>query len=386
MQNKNIKFLNYKKSIIFICNSSEFFISHRLNLAIDLNKKGYKIIIATPNYFDKNLLLKYNLIHKKFFLKRSSINFFYETKTFLSLLKLIKDNHTSIIHLITIRPMLYGGIIARILKLENLVFSFPGLGYIFISNNIFIKFIKLIVYKLLKFALNNKKPKYIFQNESDIKKISHLININKKKNINLIQGSGVDLNYYIPTRSNDNKFRILMASRLLKSKGIYDYIKAAEIVKKQEKNIEFILVGWKDENPSSLTRKEISELKTNKSINYLGFEKNMINLFKIIDVAVYPSYYGEGIPKFLLESAACGKPIITTNIDGCSNAILNEKTGFLVSPKNPSEIAEKIMKFYSDNELCNKMSRNSRIYAEKTFSITDVTNKHYELYEDLLID
>lgn len=301
-------------------------------------------------------------------------------------MKLIKDNRSSIIHLITIRPILYGGLIARILKLENLVFSFPGLGYFFKSNNIFIKFIKFIVYKLLKIALNNKKPKYIFQNESDIRQISHLIETNKKNNINLIPGSGVDLNYYLPTRTKDNKFRLLMASRLLKSKGVYDYIKTAEIVKKQERNIEFILVGWKDDNPSSLTRKEITKLKTNKSINYLGYEKNIINLFNIIDVSVYPSYYGEGIPKFLLESAACGKPIITTNIDGCSNSVLNEETGFLVSPKNPNEIAEKIMKFYSDNELLNQMSRNARIYAEKKFSITDVTNKHYELYEDLLIN
>ena len=171
-----------------------------------------------------------------------------------------------------------------------------------------------------------------------------------------------------------------MAGRLLKNKGVYEYLEASKIVKKRGFNIEFLLAGSVDDNPNSISNEELNNIKKSKDLNFLGLQKNIFQVLENVNIAVLPSYYGEGMPRFLLEAASCGKAIVTTNIVGCRDCIINNETGILVPPKNAKSIADAIIELYRDKIKLEKFSNNARLYALDNFDIKSVTEKHLKIY------
>ena len=197
----------------------------------------------------------------------------------------------------------------------------------------------------------------------------------------IIKGSGVDTNIFKPTNKKINSdFKVLMAGRLLKNKGVYEYLEASKIVKKRGFNIEFLLAGAVDDNPNSISDEELNDIKKSKHLSYLGFQKNIFQVLENVNIAVLPSYYGEGMPRFLLEASSCGKAIVTTNIEGCRECIINNETGILVPPKNAKSLADAIIKLYRDRIKLEKFSYNARLYALNNFDINSVTEKHLKIY------
>ena len=367
------------KKILFIVNLDKFFVSHRLPIALAAKKAGYKIHIATKFTTEKNNLKNLGFSLHSLPIERSSLSIKSNFQTFLRIFCLYKFIRPDICHLITIKPILFGSLAAYFSGKLSLVISISGLGYIFTDEGLFSILKKNIISFLYKVAFNHKRIKIIFQNKSDKEKLIKITNFPKKNTI-IIPGSGIDLKKFHP-KTNKNQNLVLFAGRLLVSKGIKDFIECSRYVK----NAKFVVCGGFDlDNPDCIEQKYIYQNQQEGLIEYWGENSNMQKIINKSSVVVLPSYYGEGLPKILIEAAACGKPIVTTDHPGCRDSIIHKKTGFIVPIKKPKLLAKYIQKILDDKQLRTNMEKEARILAEERFSIHEVVEKHLNIYSSIL--
>ena len=370
--------------ILFVVNVDWFFISHRLPLALEALKKGYEVHIACGLTDKKEYLQNLGFVVHPLHLSRGGTGLKSEIKTLIDIYKVLKEVNPDIAHFVTIKPVLYGGIASKFLNIKKKVFSVSGLGFIFIQQGLKASVIRRVIKTMYKFALGGRNSHVIVQNPDDEEVINSIV----KVPISLIRGSGVDLSQYGYREENNENIKVSMACRLLKDKGIFEYIEAAEIIKNLELKIEnfgsveFELYGDIDiHNPTSLTNGDIEKIKKDGFVKVYGFSDNIAKVFSDSNIIVLPSYR-EGLPKVLIEAAACGRAVVTTDVPGCRDAIEPNVTGLLCKVKDAKSLAKQIEKLILDKDLRNSMGKEGRKLAEKEFDINKVVEKHFEIYED----
>ena len=365
------------KKILFVVNVDWFFISHRLPLALETLKKGYEVHIACGITDQKEYLEKLGLIVHPLNLSRSGTRFKSEIKTFIEIYKTLKKINPHIAQFVTIKPVLYGGIASRFLDIHKKIFSISGLGFVFIKQGFKASIVRIVVKIMYRFALGCKKSYVIVQNPDDKLVVNSIVDVP----IILIKGSGVDLNQYKYKQENNTNFKVSMACRLLKDKGVFEYIEAAKILKQKLSHVKFELFGDIDIfNPASLHSDDIETIKKDGFVNLYGFSSNISKMFSESNIVVLPSYR-EGLPKVLIEAAACGRAVVTTDVPGCRDAIELNVTGLLCKVKDSKSLAEQIEKLIVNNTLRNSMGIAGRELAQKEFDINKVVEKHFEIYE-----
>lgn len=373
-----------KKKILFIVNVDWFFISHRLPLAIESIEKGYEVHLACNFSQSREFIETKGIVCHEIQFTRSNYNIMNALnicKQIYTLLKVIKPDIT---HLVTIKPILFGGIVARLLKLPSVVFAISGLGYIFISRGKIASIRKRMIGIIYTYVFKHKNICVIFQNTDDQDELSKLTGLNKMHSV-IIPGSGVDTEKYFISQLPKSPPVIMMASRLLKDKGVYEYISAAKIIGLKKNNVKFVLVGTPDpENPSSISIDEVNGWIDKGYIEYWGQQDDMPNVFSKSTIVVLPSYR-EGLPKVLLEASSSGRPIITTNVAGCRDAIIDNRTGYLVEKYNAQDLADKIESLISNLDQCIKMGQSGRQLVEEKFSEKLIVSHHMKVYEKLLL-
>ena len=372
-----------RRKILFVVNVDWFFISHRLSLALEALKKGYEVHIACGITDKKEYLESLGLIVHPFNLSRSGTGIKGEIKAFGEIYIILKEINPNIAHFVTIKPVLYGGIASRFLNIHKKVFSISGLGFIFIKQGLKATLVRMLIKTMYKFALGGKNSHVIVQNPDDKAVLDSIV----KVPITLIRGSGVDLNQYEYKEENNENVKVSMACRLLKDKGIFEYIEAAKIIKNLEfkienySNVEFELYGDIDiHNPASLTSDDIKKIKEEGFVNVYGFSSDIAKVFCDSNIIVLPSYR-EGLPKVLIEAAACGRAVVTTDVPGCRDAIEPNVTGLLCQVRNFQSLANQIEKLILDKDLRNSMGKEGRELAKKEFDIKKVVEKHFDIYE-----
>ncbi len=372
-----------KKKIIFLVNLDSFFISHRLPLAKKLTQVGYEVHIATEFTKFKKYLKRLGFKTHNINFKRNSISVINFSIAFLQILNLFLKVKPDIVHLISAKAIILGGLNSFICRVRNLVISITGLGSIFINKNsvsLIIKFFIKFFYKII-FKFSNLKV--IIQNRSDLNYLVKHTNLNKNK-VKIIKGMGVDLRLFNYSKINNKIPVVLMASRIIADKGIFEFIQAAKYIKKLNIKAKFCLVGEIDyANPTFISKKKINNWKREKLIKFLNYNKNISNIIKKSSIVVLPSYR-EGFPKILIEAAACGRPVVTTNVPGCKDTIINGSTGILVPVKNSRKLAEAIIELCLNKKKLQSMSIKARKHAELYFDVNDVVNKHLSIYKSLL--
>ncbi len=370
-----------KGKILFITNVDWFFVSHRLNIGLEAISEGYEVHIATSFTNCENDLVTKGFKTHELDIDRCKTNIFNSLRTIFQILIITSKIKPDIIHSITIKPVLFGGIVSRLFRNTKFVASISGLGYLFISKSKSNQIIRFFVKILYRFSLSQKGVKVIFQNSDDEKIITKCCNLKNKDKI-LIPGSGVDLNFFKPHKINKKSKIVLFASRLLISKGILEFIKSAEAL--NSLGYKFLIVGKLDvDNPDCISKKELEKYVKKGIVEYLGEIKNIRDILLKSKIVVLPSFYGEGLPKVLIESAACGLPVITTDHPGCRDAIIPGKTGILVPIKNTRSIIKGIQKLLQSPDIYESMSKEARHLALKKFNVKDVVKKHLEIYDQL---
>lgn len=374
------------KKLLFFVNVDWFFISHRLAIAKKALKEGYEVTIACRFTEHKAELsaLGFNVVDIPF--SRSGGGAKAEINTIKAIKQVIDDVEPSLIHAITIKPVLYTGLALKTLKKDiPFIAAISGLGYVFTANTFRAKVTKFIASAFYKVALSQKLKTVIFQNTSDEAILTRVAKLKGTDKV-LIKGSGADLSVYNFKPENlEQALTVAMACRLLKEKGVYQYIEAAKVVKASHPDVEFLLVGTPDlENPNSVKQTEIDSWVKEGVINYLGHRNDIPDVFSISSIVCLPSFYGEGVPKVLIEAAACGRAIVTTDNPGCRDAVIEGKTGLTVPVRDSKKLAEALTQLIENTELRLSMGLKARKFAEQEFDVNSVVDKHLEIYSALL--
>jgi len=376
-----------KKTIFFLVNNLSFLVSHRFDIVIAAKKKGYNVKIGYGELGNTKtkIFLEKNIDLFLLPLKRNSINPLAELWTFIKICQIFRKLKPDIVHLITIKAYLYGGIAARIEKIPCVVSSIAGLGILFNQKKKLNFFFHKILYPLFNLAFNHPNQRVIVQNRKDRKILIDWIRFKKKK-ISLIKGSGVKLSKFHKLTERNNITTICFASRLLYQKGVYDFISAARIILKKGIKAKFLLAGSLDPgNFYSLTQLQLNNITKEKIVDVIGYQEDIPKLFSKSNIICLPSFYGEGLPKVLIEAAAASRAIVTTNISGCREAVIPNKTGLLVPIKNPQKLADALQWLIKHPNERIAMGKAGRKLAEKEFRIEKIVEDHLIIYKQLIL-
>ena len=370
--------------IIFIVDSLDFLISHRLNICIEAEKNGFEVCIAGP-YCEKSLKKIKNMGFKFYELKisRSGMNPIFELRLIYQLYRLFLDLKPDILHLISIKPYLYAGIVARILGVPRVVSAVTGLGIVFSSNKYRYKILRWFLIPFYKISFGHKNQKIIFQNKDDLNVLFNW-GVVKNDKVELIRGSGVDLDVFLYKQEDDKNIIVAFAARLLIDKGVNVFIDSARILKRKGLGVKFWLIGDIDPGSSnSVSESQLEHLKKEDLVVFLGHRDDMPDLFTRINIFAYPSFYGEGLPKVLLEASASGRAIVTTDHPGCRDAINPDETGVLVPVKNSIALAAAIEELVQNPEKRHMLGKSGRLLAEREFSDKKIAQDHIKIFQSL---
>lgn len=378
----NLKFLiGIRLKILYIVNEPWFFLSHRLPIALAAQEQGHTVHVATREGIAVQEILKIGFIHHEISLSRNGSSVPSELNSLLEIWKLINNVKPDVLHLVTIKPVLYGGIASRFTSVKKVVAAVSGLGTLFLAEGTRADLKRKVGIGLYRLALRSKKTTVILQNPDDKQLLIDLKAV-KAEQTTLIRGSGIDLSTFqaLPENLTDTPI-VTFAARLLFDKGLAEYVDAIKLLNKKGIVANYQIVGDLDSgNNTSATEKDIEEWKTIPNLVVLGYQEDMSTVFKDSNIVVLPSYR-EGLPKVLIEAAACGRAVITTDVPGCRDAIEENKTGLLVPVKDSKELASAIEKLVTDTELRVEMGIAGRQLAEREFAIEKVIEKHLSIYQ-----
>lgn len=365
--------------ILFVVNHDEFFISHRLPIATELTKRGCEVHILCPNSGRFDELVKLGFHMHELDLSRRGLNPLRELKALFSIFYLVRKLRPNVVHAVTIKPVLYAGIVCRVLRTKKFVASISGLGYAFIDEGRKARFVRAVARRLYRFALGSHASNVIFQNLDDKQAIAQLVPLNEEQ-VFLIRGSGVDLQKYVCGQSSGSVPVVMLLARLLVDKGVNEFMQMAAELKSRNISARFVVVGTIDlGNPNSITQRQLDAWKGEGDVEFWGYSSEPELTIHNADVMVLPSYR-EGLPKSLIEAAACGKAVVTTDVPGCRDAIEPDVTGLLVPPKDPVRLAEAIKYLIDNPEVRERMCKEGRRLAEEAFDVRSVVKMHMEIY------
>lgn len=371
------------KKLLIVTNVDWFFISHRLCIAKEAIKKGWEVIVACEDTGRSDEIKVDGIKFVDFKFSRSGTNPLNEIKTLLNFYKLYNNIKPDIVHHITLKPVTYGSIVAKILKIKGVVNAISGLGYNFTADRKGV--VQEVMIKLMSFGFHRKNLTVIFQNDDDHKVFQNLNILSYLNKIVNIKGSGVDLEIFSvkPFPSSD-KIKILLPSRMLWDKGINELKEASDILKeKYFSKIQFILAGMADDgNKAGVPTTYLQKWHDGEYIKWIGYQKDMVSVYQNSHIVVLPSYR-EGMPKTLIEACAIGRPIVTTNAVGCKECVDEGINGYKVPVYSTYELANAIEKLILNQEDIIKMGRRSRVKAEKEFDVKAVIDKHLMIYKEL---
>lgn len=366
--------------LLFIVNVDWFFISHRLSIALAAIDEGYEVHVACGVTDRKVELEALGIFVHPLSISRSGTSLLKELTVIKEMNTVVKQVLPDIVHLVTIKGAVYGGLVTRFKKVSIRVVSISGLGFVFIDKGVKARILRFLVTKLYRIALNSSNTRVIFQNKNDKNIFIESKIIDPKQSL-IIRGSGVDLVTYKYLPEPTGEKVIMFLARLLKDKGLVEFCDAAIALKKLGLKERFVLVGDIDlNNPNSLTQKELNEYVNSGYIEHWGFATNVAEIIAQSHIMVLPSYR-EGLPKSLIEAAACGRAVITTDVPGCRDAITPNETGILIPVKSSDAIISAIKILCDNDDQRIAMGKKGRKLAESCFDITDVIETHLKLYK-----
>lgn len=370
--------------ILFFVTEDWYFCSHRLTLAIAAKNAGYDVAVVTHVDEHAESIRQSGIMLIPFDLSRRGMNLVSELSVIKRLITIYREEKPDILHHVAMKPVIYGSFAARFAGVPNVVNAFAGLGYIFTSTDIKARLLRTVMGFSLRGLINRKNSRLILQNQDDCELLIGKGFINKER-VRFIKGSGVDINTYYPCTEPEGVPLVILASRMLWAKGIKEFVDAARHLKSKGVEARFALVGESDtHNPSSVSTAQLAAWNSEGVIEWWGHRRDMPKLLAESNIVCLPSFYGEGVPKVLIEAAACGRSIVTTNTPGCREIVRNGENGFLVPTHNSLAVAEAIDKLMENRDLRKKMGEKGREIVVREFSTEKVVSATVAIYKELL--
>ncbi len=372
------------KKLIFLVTEDWYFCSHRLPLAIAAKASGYDVIVATRVAEHGAVIEKAGLrliqLHQ---LKRSSLNPFKELLALFEIIAIYNHEMPDLVHHVAIKPTIYGSLAARLTGVTGVVNALGGLGFVFTSKKFMARLLRPLLSKLFSYLLNNPCGRLILQNGYDMDLLASQGLVDATY-IRLIRGAGVNLEEFSVQPLSDGIPLVILASRMLWDKGVGEFVALAETLKTQGVCARFAIVGDTDtESPTAISYKQLSLWQEEGYVEWWGHQCDMPSVFAQAYLVCLPTYYGEGVPKVLLEAMACGRAIITTDIPGCRELVVNGSNGLLIPPHNIKEFAASVVTLLQDRPMCKSMGKAGRKIVESEYAIEHIVEATLDVYEEL---
>ncbi len=366
-------------------NDPAFFLSHRLPIAQTARSQGFNVLVATPPGAAVAEIMNAGFPHIAFPLSRWGINPIQEFRTCFALWRIYRRLQPDLVHHVTIKPVIYGSFAARFSPVKGIVNALPGLGHVFSSRGVGAYIRKIIVRNLYRLAFRLKNLRVIFQNTAD-RNQAVSDGFVAENAAALIRGSGVDITHFTPSDEPTGRPIVILPCRLLNAKGVKFFVEAAHILQSRGHHPLFKVIGDHIEgHPDSISTRDLEKWKSDGLVHFVGYSPDMATEYRESNIVCLPTVYGEGVPKTLLEAAACARVIVASDIPGCREIVEHNSNGFLVPPFDSQALARALESLLIDPALRERMGENGRRRVEKEGFSTDViASQTLDVYLTLL--
>ena len=379
--------------IAYVVNHAAFFVSHRLPIANEALRSGFDVGLFTGQAGNQEMeqaavmqLQASGLVHKRAIFSSSGMNPFIELSGLLQLVLFVLMFKPDIVHCASPKGVLYGGIAARICKVRGLVLAISGMGYAYTKGNqqsSLRSLVRWLYGSLVGFAFHHPNVRVIVQNQEDQQRVLDK-GLTDKTSLLLIPGSGVDLSLFQQCSAANKSNIVLLPARMLKDKGVEEFVEAARRIKSVAPDWRFILAGAAGyDNPSSIGVAQLKIWHSEGCIEWVGHVNDMTSLFLQSAIVCLPSYR-EGMPKALLEAGAAGCAVVTTDVTGCREAIEPGVTGDLVPVRNSEALAVALLALIKDEPRRHFYGSKGQKRAKELFSVDSVVSQTMNIYKELL--
>ncbi|WP_019466793.1 glycosyltransferase family 4 protein [Dyella japonica] len=372
------------KAVLF-ANTDWYLYNFRRALALSLRRVGYDVLLISPDGPYGEKLRALGLRWEPLPMQRRSLNLLREFALLMHLFRLLRREQPDVVHGFTIKCAVYGSLAAKMAGIPARVNAVAGMGYVFTSSQLKARLLRPVVRGLLRLALGGERARLILQNSDDVKLFRRAALVDPA-HIRLIRGSGVDCAKYAGAtarKAGDGRTRVLLASRLLWDKGVGEYVLALRQLRAQGYSVHAMLAGTPDAgNPAAIPEETIQGWVDEGLVTWLGHVDDMVTLFGAVDIVVLPSYR-EGLPRSLVEAAACGLPLVTTDVPGCREVVSDGIDGLLVPVQDGKAIARAIRRLLDDPVLARRLGEAARNKARTYFDERIVIARTLGVYAEL---
>lgn len=369
--------------LLFVVNRARWFLSHRLPIADRAQHEGFSVHVATPESEFTADIVQRGFQWHRIRLSRGGRNPLAELQTFSDLIALYRRLRPDVVHHVTMKPVLYGTMAARMTGVRAVVNGMTGLGHLFLGTTLSDQLLRRIVGVGFRLAVRHRNMRVLVQNPDDL---DLLITIGwLKRRETVLMASGVDTDVFYPRdRAENGVPAVLFPARMVRTKGLVEFIEAVKRLRAKDVRARFVLAGSPDpQNPASVSEDELRTWARDAEIDYLGERSDMPELFRAADIVCLPSHR-EGMPKVLLEAAASGVAIVTTETAGCRDVVSHGVNGLLVPVGDVDELASALERLINDREMRTSMGRRGRERAVEEFSSRQLAERTLAIYRALL--
>ncbi|MEI6148068.1 MAG: glycosyltransferase family 4 protein, partial [bacterium] len=330
------------ETLLMVCNADWYFVAHWLPLARQMRETARRIVVAAAEETGcRSVVEKEGVEFIPLNVQRRSTNPLTEIALGGRMFSLYRQIKPTLVHHITVKPVIYGSLAARFAGVPAVVNSITGLGYLFLKPGYGGRILNRMARSAYRLALHGKHTCTLFQNADD-RQLFLSTGLVEPQNSFAFPGVGIDTDLFCPGSVAADPPIVLLAARMLRDKGVCEFVEAARTLQKQGVRCRMVLVGIPDKgNPATLDEAQLRQWQEEGTIEWWGYRDDMAAILQQSSVAVLPSYR-EGLPRFLQEAAGCGVPIVTTDVPGCRDVVTDGWNGFLVPPMDHRMLADRI--------------------------------------------
>jgi glycosyltransferase involved in cell wall biosynthesis len=370
--------------LLYVVNIPRFFVSHRLSLALAAQQAGFNVHVATSDHDSENVqrIIDSGLTFHPLPLSQHGTSPLQELRTLNAIRRLYSTLEPDLVHHVSIKPVIYGGIAAKLTRRKAIVNAMSGLGYVFIGTGLKPRLLRLLTRPAFKFAMHGENTRMIFQNPDDQQVFVDNGLVNPQQGV-LIRGSGVDEHHFAATDENMQGLPVvLFAGRLLWQKGIGEF---AEVARRLKGKARFIVYGYEEAtSPLNVPASQLQAWQDEGILEWGGKRDDMPNAYAEANIICLPSTYGEGVPKVLIEAASCARACVTTDTPGCREIVHDQENGLIVPPNDLDALTSAIDDLIMHPEKRQQMGTAGRQLVLKHFTFTQVAEATFKLYRTLL--
>ena len=374
---------NKSLRVLYLATEDWYFVSHLLGLARAVRDAGCDVTVVTRTRHHAGVIRKEGFDLVSFLFPRSRLSLISELKSIVNLVRIYRRARPDLVHHVALKPSLYGSVAALLTPGPAVVNAVTRLGFVFTAGHWMRNALQPLVSIGGRLVMSRPRSRIIVQNPDDMKTLA-AAGIVRDGRASLIRGSGVDLNAFPPQPDPDGIPTIAMVSRLLWTKGVGELVEASRILQDRGMKVRTILIGMPDpDNPASIPEDQLCDWHDDGLIQWWGFRDAIAEIWRQAHVAVLPSYR-EGLPKSLVEAAACGRPIVATDVPGCREIVEDGENGFLVPVHDARALADVLERLLKSRELRQRMGKKSRALVETRFHQAIAIEETLAVYESLL--